>query len=115
MCLALFVERDARIRSPAVISCAGESRWKGADAEPYPKPPKPTRAARPAGREHRSSMRVKTSPRSTKSVSLLKGTLEDGFGGVFDRPVGRFAVSARRQNRGRRGRAVGMNVVIHRA
>jgi hypothetical protein len=80
----------------------------------YPKPPKPTRAARPAGREHRSWMCVRMSPRSTKSASLRKGTLKDGFGGVFDRPVGRLLLALVVKTKGK-GRAVGIKVVVNSA
>jgi hypothetical protein len=68
---------DARIRSRAATSCArqvsrGQSQRR---ATTHPKPPKPTSVARPAGREHRSWMRARMPPRSTKSyLCSLYGT-----------------------------------------
>ena len=51
----------------------------------YPMPPKPTRATRPAGSEHRRRICSRMSPRSTKSRSREKGMAAKGAGGVSAR------------------------------
>ena len=50
--------------------------------ESYPMPPSPTSATREAGMEHFWSIWFRMSPRSMKSKSRRKGTVDVGVGGV---------------------------------